>query len=366
MSKLEPQSFAPREVSDLERVIDLYYYEEVSDPLVPIAVGGEGAYCYYGPSEVARLAGTPLADWVNRMMCHIREREGEGEDFRIDFENTSWRVCRDRKASSTLINMRRMATATPALAELRTEDVAVRDLILAPWLNDGGLVVFCGLTGQGKTTLAGAAVKSRLLKYGGRCVAVEDVSEMPLEGVWERGSCRQLCVDYTAVHEHRRGFAGAIRRAYRSLPATRPAILYIGEVRDSETAIEVVKAAANGMLVVTTTHAFDPATALLRISSLAEAEMGEAANVALSQALRMVVHSSLNLRPDTVGWQRGAFDLTAMVSHDASSPLANLIRKANFAQMAQVQSTQTTKLRQAAARGTPSKVLLDELAGRGV
>lgn len=359
MTNLQP--IPPAVISDLDRVIDLFYYESADKAADTIRTGGAGAYCYFGPAEVATLQGTEIEGWVDRLCAYIKENEPRREDFRIDFEGTTWRVCRDVALNTTQVQLRRLPSATPELKELHMDLPPIRELMLQPWLNNGGLVLLAGLTGQGKSTIASAMVKSRLLRFGGRCVVIEDVAELPLEGIHERGTCRQIIVDYDAQEERRRGFAGAVRRAYRSFPATRPAILYVGEVRDRETAYEVVKAAANGMLVVTTIHASDTMSALMRLISLAEAEMGQSASLSISQALRMVIHHTLSLQPNKVGWGRGIFSGSAMISDGPAHPLANLIRKGDFAQMSSIQKTQATKMDLARKSGTAGVVLLQEL-----
>lgn len=354
----------PTTCPDVDRIIDLYYYERVDDASTHLMPGGAGAYCYYGPAEAVRLGGTDLAAWVDRLHAAVQASTQGQEDFRIDFEGTSWRGVRDVRGRTAHVHLRRLSPSTPLLTDL-SMDVAMRELLLGPWLNDGGLVLLAGLTGQGKTVLASATVRTRLERYAGRCVAVEDVSELPLEGLWGSGSCRQLSVDYEARSDRLRGFAGAIRRAYRSFPATRPAILYIGEVRDTETATEVIKAAANGMLVITTIHAFDAVGALLRLATLAEACLGESACVSLSQALRLVAHNTLTLRGDVAGWSRGRFAGTALVSDGPASPLANLLRKKQFAQMSQVFSFQQTRLALARQGAHSCADLLEQLCGYG-
>lgn len=355
------ENFVPTDIQHLDRVIDLFYYESAADGH---ALGGAGAFCYYGAPESALLAGTQLEGWVSDLFEHIRQAYPGKEDFRVSFRNTDWRACRDISATSTLIQLRRLPKATPLLKDLRMKEPSIRDLMLAPWLNDGGLLMFCGLTGQGKSTIAASTVRSRLEKYAGRCVVVEDVAELPLEGRHGSGTCRQIAADYDTPIPRLHGFPGAIRRAYRSYPAARPAILFIGEVRDVETAQEVVKAAANGMLVITTIHSFDPVAGLMRLLSLAEQGMGAAAGDAIAQALRMVVHHSLNLLPNQAGWGRGEFTASAIISDGPSHPIANLIRKGQYAQMGSVLMHQKTKCRLASQNNTPAGVLLRELGSQ--
>ncbi len=357
------QACAPTALADLDRIIDLYAYEQAPQGHLAGTTtgGGAGAYCYYGAPTLAHLAGTEIASWVDGLLAHISRTNPSAEDFRVEFDGRAWRVCRDVSGDvGTQLNIRRLAPTTPLLAELRLGVPLVRELLLAPWLNDGGLVVFAGLNGQGKTTLAASTVRSRLERYGGRAITVEDVLEHPLEGTWGPGSCRQIQVNYDTV-SRQSGFTGAVRRAYRSMPATRPAILYVGEVRDVETAEEVVKAASNGMLVITTAHASDAGAAIERIATLSQATMGDAARSALAHALRLVVHQSLTLSPEKTGWDRGAFQQQILFSDGPAHPTANNIRRGEFAMMGQVQRFQQTRLANASRRGAGAAELLREL-----
>lgn len=330
---------------DAASIVDVYYYDQGTEGPPP----SESAYCYTGGPTAHPVVGTPLAPWVDRLATVVGAAWRPGtHDFRVSYEGLNFRVLRDSQPSRpTQYALRQLPASTPALGELSCDAPLVHELLLWDRLNEGGLVVICGLTGQGKTTLAAAMLRSRLERYGGRCVTVEDVCEIPLENTWGKGSCRQIEVDYNAESPTIRGFTGAVRRAYRSLPATRPGILFVGEVRDGETAAEVVKAASNGMLVVTTVHSMDPASAIMRIANLAEAELGESALVALGQAVRLVVHQELTLAPTGSGWSRGTAKCTALVCDGPAHPIANMIRTRDFKQAAGIQSRQSIWMRQA-------------------
>lgn len=350
---------------DIEKVIDLYYYE---DAPIGFESGGAGAYCYAGAPSAQPLAGTDAAGWVDRLAGFIASRHPADEDFRVEFDGMAFRACRcrDRDGGNTQISLRRLPSQTPRLDDLTITPSGVTKLLMSPALNDGGLILFSGLTGQGKSTLASATIRSRMEKFGGRGVSVEDVLEVPLEGVWASGSFRQIRVDYDASDSRSAGFAGAVRRAYRSLPATRPAMLYIGEVRDTETATEVVKAAANGMIVVTTIHAGSPVMAVMRLIGLAEADMGEVAAMSVAQSLRVVAQSSLVLRPDVTGWKRGTFDVQVLASDGPASPVGAQVARRQYAQMTGLQEGQQAALARIGALPTRSgAALLTELCHGG-
>lgn len=125
------------------------------------------------------------------MAEHLKEHPGQDEDFRVEFEGRTWRAMRDVSQRGTQVSIRRLPTTAPALNDIRMPGL-VRDLLAAQWLNEGGLVMLCGLTGQGKTTVAGATVRTRLEKFGGRCLGVDDVAEIPLEGLWGGGHAGSL------------------------------------------------------------------------------------------------------------------------------------------------------------------------------
>lgn len=345
---------------DLNHIIDLCLYVE-ADEGSRARVGAADAVAYVGASDCIPIEGSGLEAWADRACAQINAQVQRDGDFQIAIDGTRWRGARRKSNGSTQVWLRRLPMVAATLADLAIPS-GVRSLLTQPWLNDGGLVMFAGLTGQGKTTVATATVASRLLAFAGRAVGIEDVTEVPLEGRWGGGTCRQLTVDYDTDVAHDAGFSGAVRYAYRCMPSARPAILYVGEVRDTETAVEVVKAASNGMLVISTIHAGDPQSALLRLSALASAGMGEGAAIALAQAVRLVVSQTVRLRRDATGWSRGTYEMQIAASNGAASAVANHIRKGTFAQMQQTISLQNTRLRLAPGGAVQVTALLGETA----
>lgn len=351
-------------VEDIDKIVDLYYLETITSPSVTRKQGGQGAYCFVGTPYRCDLRGTEIAEWVDRLAAQIAREYPTEEDFRVDFEGRSFRGCRDQSTGSTEVALRRMPSNVPSLTELDFENKCIRRLLEGSWLNNGGLVVICGLTGQGKTVVAGATIRTRLEAWGGRAVTTEDPPELPLEGLWGQGACRQLQVSYADADQNKNGFAGALRRAYRKLPATRPAILFVGEVRDEETASELIKAALNGMLVICTVHAMDQPSALRRIASLAEPVMGDSTNGLLGQALRLVVHNKLVLNPNKDGWKRGQFSCSIMVSDHESHPVAATIREGRWQQLGTLLTFQATHLRQAEMADLSASDLLTKIGSK--
>jgi type II secretory ATPase GspE/PulE/Tfp pilus assembly ATPase PilB-like protein len=116
-----------------------------------------------------------------------------------------------------------------------------------------GIVVVTGPTGSGKTTTLYAALKD-LANGEVNVITVEDPVEYELPGI------TQIQV------ETKRGvtFASALRAVLRQDPD----VIFVGEIRDSETAQIAVQAAMTGHLVLATLHTNDAASAVSRLSDL--------------------------------------------------------------------------------------------------
>jgi len=104
-----------------------------------------------------------------------------------------------------------------------------------------GLLLLTGPAGSGKTTTIYACLQE-LTRTGGRhVISVEDPVERIVPGVMQ-----------TEVNEAR-GLTYA--QAARHLLRQDPEVLVVGEIRDEETAQQVVRAALTGHLVISTLHA---------------------------------------------------------------------------------------------------------------
>ena len=116
-----------------------------------------------------------------------------------------------------------------------------------------GIVVVTGPTGSGKTTTLYAAL-SDVATSEVNVMTVEDPIEYELAGV------TQIQV------ETRRNvtFASALRSILRQDPD----VIFVGEIRDAETAEVAAQAAATGHLVLATLHTNDAMSAVSRLSDL--------------------------------------------------------------------------------------------------
>ena len=103
-----------------------------------------------------------------------------------------------------------------------------------------GLILVTGPTGSGKTTTLYAMLAWLKEKTKGSIVSLEDPIEKILPGI--RQSPINTASNYT--------FNTALRATLRQDPD----IIFVGEIRDSETAITALNAAYTGHLVLSSLH----------------------------------------------------------------------------------------------------------------
>ena len=116
-----------------------------------------------------------------------------------------------------------------------------------------GIVVVTGPTGSGKTTTLYAAL-SDVATSEVNVMTVEDPIEYELAGV------TQIQVET----KRNVSFASALRSILRQDPD----VIFVGEIRDAETAEVAAQAAATGHLVLATLHTNDAMSAVSRLSDL--------------------------------------------------------------------------------------------------
>jgi type IV pilus assembly protein PilB len=113
-----------------------------------------------------------------------------------------------------------------------------------------GIVLVTGPTGSGKSTTLAATV-SRVATSARKVLSVEDPVEYPIPGV----------IQHQVNEEAGYTFARALRAFLRQDPD----VIYVGEIRDSETAHIATQAALTGHLVFGTLHTNDAASSVTRL-----------------------------------------------------------------------------------------------------
>lgn len=153
----------------------------------------------------------------------------------------------------------------------------VCDRLLAEPLR-GGLILVLGQMAAGKTTLASSLIVEYIGRHGGVAMTVEAPIEIDMEGRHGRGIVYQTEVET----DDAMGMAlpGVLRSAAN--------LVFVGEVKTDSAAREVLMLSTSGHPVVTTFHAPDIPTGLMRFARAAGDQYD-----ALADALTAVLHLTL-------------------------------------------------------------------------
>jgi type IV pilus assembly protein PilB len=136
-----------------------------------------------------------------------------------------------------------------------------------------GMILSTGPTGSGKTTSIYAMLKTLNVREK-NITTIEDPVEYRIKGV------NQIQVNAKTNLTFANGLRSILRQD--------PNIIFVGEIRDSETAGIAINAALTGHLVVSTLHTNDAATSLPRLSDMHVEPFLVASSVSLIIAQRLV------------------------------------------------------------------------------
>ncbi|MBI2301112.1 MAG: type II/IV secretion system protein [Armatimonadetes bacterium] len=189
----------------------------------------EGRACM---ARLKTLGGLPPADFQRPADGRIPLRlEGRDYDLRVSYAPGlhGGRLC------ARILSRGDALPAWDAVGLLPAEDAALRRMIRMPH----GLIVVCGPTGCGKTTLL-YMLMQQIASPEINCLSVEDPVELAMD--WVAQSRVNVAAGQT--------FASLVRTFMRQDP---DAIL-VGEIRDLETLQITCQAALTGHLVMTTLH----------------------------------------------------------------------------------------------------------------
>lgn len=265
---------------------------------------------------------------------HERLKEGiHREDAAIEFDGHSWRCRYDKQAVDGNWFRLRRSEEVKDLDNLPSPMPAViKAALMSPVLSKGGLVHICGGTGSGKTTTGTGMLVSRLQEYGGVAYTVEDPPEKAMNGWHGNGYCTQTFVAGDTASD----WAESMRGVLRSQPAATNVMLYVGEVRDAETARMMLRAASNGFLVISTGFGDNLINGIDTFFQL----MGRDCGASLSSVLRMIVHQKI---------EANRFLVQVLTSDSPTCEVANMIRAYQLPQL----QTEINYQRNQLVAGTP-------------
>src|SRR5690554_3108591 len=218
-------------------------------------------------------------------------------DFRVIHDNTPYRVRSEITQSGRVFFLRKLQSEVEVLSPKMVPGAIIKQLTAASLLQ-GGLVLIAGAPGVGKSTTATRTVVSRLTMFGGVAWSIEEPIEAYMEGTHgtRGGRCWQKEVTQG-------GFPQAMRDVMRCYPAKSPGILMVGEVRDSETAEECLRAATNGLLVIATIHATGIQQTIERMVGLVGNGDRNVVRHTLASTLKLIVRQYKLPQRDQIAFQ---------------------------------------------------------------
>ena len=153
-----------------------------------------------------------------------------------------------------------------------------------------GLVLVTGPTGAGKTTTISSMIGFMNRTRRAHVITIEDPIEVVhtdnMAVVWQR-----------EVGRDTDSYATALRQVLRQDPD----VIFIGEIRDADSALAAIQAAQTGHLVLSTMHTIDATETIARFVELFPPGQQSQVRVSLAGALRGVVSQRLLERIDGRG-----------------------------------------------------------------
>jgi type II secretory ATPase GspE/PulE/Tfp pilus assembly ATPase PilB-like protein len=248
-------------------------------------VGGELVTFDGCSGEIARPVFSRLKVLANLNIAESRLPQDGSFVYQIGGNDVEFRIsCLPTQfGESVVLRVLNNGADSFTLDELFSEDEALK-VFLKNVATRSGLTLFVGATGCGKsTTLYGVlrAIRSDEIKI----LTCEDPVERRIDGI------SQSNVNYEVNF--------LFSRALRAFLRHDPDVIFVGEIRDGETARLAVRAAITGHCVLSTLHANSAAGAIPRLIDLGV----DCASIA--EALLCVVHQRLEKLDPQMANNRG-------------------------------------------------------------
>ena len=220
------------------------------------------------------------------------------ERKRHDFESTSeadigytlpgvgrFRINVFRQRGLVGLAVRRVRSEIPNFEELRLPPV-MRTLADSP----RGLVLITGPTGTGKTTTIASMIGFINRSRRAHIVTIEDPIEVVHDDELSIIQQREIGVDTDS-------YQAALKYVVRQDPD----VIFVGEIRDAESALSAIQAAETGHLVISTLHTIDCVETINRVLDLFPPQQAKEVRTSFAGALRGIVSQRLVPKADGKG-----------------------------------------------------------------
>ena len=216
--------------------------------------------------------------------AQARKFKEKGE---VDFAYSSqglgrFRVNVFRQRGSVGMACRRVLPGSPAF-----ETLGLPPVVKTLADEQRGLLLVTGPTSSGKTTTTGAIINHINATRSSHILTIED----PIEILHPD---RMSIVNQREIGHDTADFATALRAAMRQDPD----VIFVGEIRDSETVKAALQAAETGHFVVSTLHTTDVSETVNRIIDFFPPHQQKQIRVSLAASLKGIVSQRLLPRKD--------------------------------------------------------------------
>jgi twitching motility protein PilT len=241
------------------------------------------------PCQFPALSPSESEAYANSLMPEHKRREFESTN-EADFGYTMPGVGRFR------VNVfRQRGNVGLAIRRVRSEVPTIDELLLPPVLktladSPRGLVLVTGPTGTGKTTTIASMIGHINRTRRAHIVTIEDPIEIVHDDDRSIIQQREIGLDTDS-------YAAALKHVIRQDPD----VVFVGEIRDPESALSAIQAAETGHLVISTLHTIDCTETINRLLDLFPPQQQREVRTSFAGALRGIVSQRLVPRADGKG-----------------------------------------------------------------
>ncbi|MDG2123918.1 MAG: ATPase, T2SS/T4P/T4SS family [Verrucomicrobiales bacterium] len=189
-----------------------------------------------------------------------------------------FRINLHRRAGKLAAVLRHVRTQIPNM-----ETLGLPEIVLTRWLTkEAGIIIITGSTSCGKSTTVASCLEWINQNTSRHIVTIEDPVEYVFEDARSFFTQREIGTDTAS-------FATGIRSALRQSPD----VIFVGEIRDRETASIALQAAETGQLVITTMQSSTVRDTFRRLFNLFPVQDRASASYLISHQLLGVVCQQL-------------------------------------------------------------------------
>ena len=261
------------DAAEEHRASDIFLQE---DELPRLKINEEILVLGNEPMSLAQLT----ALW---QVCNANPSDMDKDSGLLSHTRTRYRVNMHHTMGRLAAVLRRVRTEVPSMRELQ-----VPDALLGRWVTRNyGFILITGPTGTGKSTTIAGMLRHMNETVARHVVTIED----PIEYVFTNRHChftqREVGRDTTT-------FATGLRAALRQAPD----VIFVGEIRDPETALTALQAAETGHLVLSTLHSESVPETMERFLNIFPSAQANIATYLMSRQLIGIMCQKLVRRID--------------------------------------------------------------------